>query len=317
LSLNTGARGGKIVALKSFGDVTIVLKETCIGVISGQYATDTGLLVSLKYDVISEEVGCISHQSLIEIDKGVIFQSSRGLCLIGKDLNITFIGAPVEKMRDYPITSASMLSNIQTVVFTTADNSAICMNYGKNAWSTFTGHEAISAVTVGADYYMLMTDGRILKRNTATKTDAGFSIISRLKTQWYQLGGIGGFERLYSLSMQGMVEGAHGLKVSMYYDFEQSPRENLLYATGSLSTFGETGTFGTVIIDQTKPLQQIRVQPRWQKCTSVSVELSEWVPDDYSPDANIVWNGVRLEIGIKRGAYKFDSSQAAKTLSGG
>jgi hypothetical protein len=114
-----------------------------------------------------------------------------------------------------------------------------------------------------------------------------------------------------------MVEGAHGLRVSMYYDFEQNPRENLLYATGSLSTFGETGTFGTVIIDQTKPLQQIRVQPRWQKCTSVSVELSEWVPDDYSPDANIVWNGVRLEIGIKRGAYKFDSSQAAKTLSGG
>ena len=317
LSINTGAKGGDVIALKSFGDVVIVLKETCVGMISGQYALDTGTDVSLKYDLVSEEVGCISKNAIAEIDKGIIFQSERGLCLVGRDFQVSFIGAPVESLRDYPLRSASLTTDLQSVVFLGETGPSICMNYGKNAWTTFPQQLGLASVHIGSDYYFLTLDDRILKRSSTTHTSGGRPVHTRIRTPWYQVGGLGGFERLYAAYLQGKVRGEHGFRISIYYDHEETPREVLAWASGQFQTFGEdVGTWGELDLDLQKPLQQIRLQPRFQKCTAVSVEVEEWYPDGYDPDVSVDWYGIRLEIGVKRGAWKFDSSKAATTLLG-
>jgi hypothetical protein len=63
-------------------------------------------------------------------------------------------------------------------------------------------------------------------------------------------------------------------------------------------------------------MQQIRVQPRHQRCSAISIEVSEYFPDGYGPFESLEWHGMRFELGVKKGAYKFDSTQAAKTLTG-
>jgi hypothetical protein len=167
LSINTGAKGGDIISLKGFLDGCLVFKETCVGFITGQFATDTGIEVSLKYDVISEEVGCISKNAVVEIDKGVLFQSERGICLVGRDMNITFIGQPMEEYRDTVFTGATLLSDLQTVVFLADTTPSVVLNYGKNFWSTFPYHLGYASCAIGSEYYYLSTDDRILQKNTA------------------------------------------------------------------------------------------------------------------------------------------------------
>jgi hypothetical protein len=317
LSVNTGAKGGDIVALRSFGDVVIVLKETCVGVISGQYATDSGVDVSLKYDLVTEELGCVSKNAIVEIDKGLVFQSERGLCMVGRDLQVAFVGAPVENLRGFTLRSASLITDLQSVVFIGDEGPAICMNYGKNAWTTFPQQLGLASVHVGTDYYFLTLDDRILKRSSTTFTSGGRPVITKIRTPWYQLGGIGGFERLYAAYLQGKVLGEHGFKINVYYDHEEAPRETLVWASGQLQVFGEdVGVWGQMDFDLHRVLQQIRLQPRFQKCTAVSIEVEEWYPDGYSPENSVTWYGIRLEIGMKRGAWKFDSAQAATSLLG-
>ena len=312
LSIDTGSKGGDIVALKALGENTLVLKDFCIGVISGQFALDTGLDVSLTYDVLSEELGCVSKNSAIETDKGILFQSQRGICLVNKQLEVSFIGGPVESYRESIITSAARLTDLQTIVFTHADNDAICMGYGKGAWTTFTGHQAYATTVIGTDLYMLTTNDKILKKSTA-KTDAGIPFATRLRTQWYQLGGLGGFERLYSFAIQGKVVSPYGLNVSVYRDFDETPSEVMVFASEPFTVAGDEDTFA----DQNRVLQQIRVQPRYQKCSAICLEVSEFFPDGYGPFESLEWHGMRFEIGVKKGSYKFDASQAAKALTGG
>jgi hypothetical protein len=231
---------------------------------------------------------------------------------VNKQLEVSFIGGPVESYRESIITSAARLTDLQTIVFTHADNDAICMGYGKGAWTTFTGHQAYATTVIGTDLYMLTTNDKILKKSTA-KTDAGIPFATRLRTQWYQLGGLGGFERLYSFAIQGKVVSPYGLNVSVYRDFDETPSEVMVFASEPFTVAGDEDTFA----DQNRVLQQIRVQPRYQKCSAICLEVSEFFPDGYGPFESLEWHGMRFEIGVKKGSYKFDASQAAKALTGG
>ena len=315
LSINTGAKGGDVVALKGFLDSTLVFKERCVGLISGQFALDTGTEVSLKYDIITEEIGAITKKGIIEIDKGVLFQSERGLCLIDRNMAVTFVGGPVEDQRESEFSAASLLSDLQTIVFLGEGAPTVAMNYGKSMWSTFPTQRGLSSTVADGVYYYLSTDDRILKKNTSLKTNGGRAVVSRFRSPWYQVGGVGGFERLYSAAIQCQVAGSFTFRVSFYYDFEEVPRESMIYTSGEVGAWGE-GTWGNIAVDQVKPLQQILSKPRFQKCTAFCVEIEE-VPEADNLETEFYWQGIRLEIGLKKGYWKFDSTKATTSLLGG
>lgn len=316
--VDIGAKGGNIVAVKSFGSVVLVLKETLVGVISGLFALNTGLDVSLRYEISSEEFGCISKRGLVEIDKGLLFQSQRGICLYTKSMVPSFIGGPVLDLAKSPVTSMALLADKQTVMITFENSYAICMNYWANAWTTFDNHRGYASVAIGNDYYYLSTSGQIFKKDETSVTDAGNPVLVKIRSPWYQLGSLGGFERLYKAFVQGVIQGEHGFIVNIYYDFELTPRETLKYVTGKLTVFGNTGTFGDVIpLGEVGMTQQIRIQPRFQKCSAVSIEIEEILPHGYTPSAGCTWHGIRLELGIKTNAWKFNELAAATTLLSG
>jgi hypothetical protein len=319
LRIDIGAKGGDIVTMRTFGNSVLVFKDRLVGIISGQYALPTGQDVSLRYDISSEEFGCVSKRGLIEIDKGVLFQSQRGICVYLHNLTASFIGAPVLDAVHSTITSMALLPDKQTVMMTFEDADAICMNYWANSWTTFTGHRGYASASIGNDYYYLSTNGDILKKSDSSVTDAGNPILVKIRSPWYQLGALGGFERLYAAFIQGVLQGPHGFIVNVYYDFELTPRETLRYKTVDLPVFGKsTEDFGNAIpIESIRMLQQIRVQPRFQKCTAVSIEIEEILPHGMTPSLGCSWTGVRLEIGIKQGSWKHDEAKAAVTLLSG
>ena len=115
---------------------------------------------------------------------------------------------------------------------------------------------------------------------------------------------------------QGKLKTKHGLKFTVYYDHEDVPRETLVFSSVDLATFGEGGVFGEGTSDQYRLIESVRIQPRFQRCTAIAISVQEWYPYDVVPEDSLTWFGVRLELGLKKGSYKFDESQAATSCLG-
>jgi hypothetical protein len=166
---------------------------------------------------------------------------------------------------------------------------------------------------IGNDYYYLDNNDRILKKNEESYTDAGSPIGSKFRTPWYQVGAVAGFQRIYNAVLQGKLISEHGIKVEVFYDFEDAPRETFTYVTGRIPA-DWSSLKEQYPIFQIRANEQIRIQPRFQKCQSVSFAVTEFLPRGYIPNGGIEWYGVRLEIGLKSGAYRFDESKAMASL---
>jgi len=304
LSINTGTKGGRIVALKAFKDVCIVFKERSIGVITGQFANDLGVEISLKYDVVSEEYGCVSKSAIGEFDGGIIFQSSQGVCVIDQSLKATYIGGPVEDKRTFILKSCTVLSDIQTIIFI-GEGTAYCYNYGKAIWSEFEGHNGYSAISIYNDFYYLDLFGRVQKKDDTAYADGKTRqpIKTMIGTPWIQLGNINGFERFYKLYFGGKIKEPTTFKVSIYYDFNEVPTDVFIYTPEDKRVFGELGEGTLFPISKTTIFESICVYPTIQKCTSFRVEIEEIFPNNI-PTAGITYYGISIEAGGKKGWMK-------------
>ena len=303
LFINTGTKGGKIVALKAYKDACIVFKERSVGVITGLFATDTGVETSLKYDVVSEEFGCVSKSAICEIDLGIIFQSYQGVCVFNG--GVQYIGTPIEDKRQFILKSCSVITDIRTIVFV-GEEISYAFNYGKSVWTVFEGHNGFSSVIVDGVYYYLNSFGNIQERDDTAYADGKTRqpIKTVIGTPWIQLGNINGFERFYKLYFGGKIKEPTTFKVSIYYDFNEVPTDVFIYTPEDKKVFGVLDEFGTVfMIDKTVIFESICVYPTIQKCSSFKVEIEEIFPNNV-PTAGIVYYGISIEAGGKKGWMK-------------
>jgi hypothetical protein len=311
--INTGTKGGKIIALKAFKDAVIVFKERSVGLITGQFATDTGLELSLKYDVISEEFGAVSKSAICEIDKGIIFQSYQGVSLIGNDFNVNYIGMPIEDKRGFVLKAATVLPEVQTIVFI-GEETSYAFNYGKDIWSEFEGHNGFSAVTIFGQYYYLDTVGNVQKRDDTSYSDGIHRqpINITIGTPWIQLGNINGFERVYKVYFGGKLIEPTSFLVKVYYDFNETPTDTLLYTPTPKKVFGDIPYTEAFAVSDTQMFESICIYPSIQKCSSFMIEIVEFSPDNV-PSAGIEMYGISIECGGKKGWYKqFDKHSVSQ-----
>jgi hypothetical protein len=193
------------------------------------------------------------------------------------------------------------------------------MNYWAGIWSIFSNHSGHASATIGNNYYYLDINDRILKKNESIYTDAGVPVLMKFRTPWYQVGAVAGFQRLYNAVIQGKIEGDHGFLVNIYYDFEDNHRETLRFTTGTIPTFGVTPPDIHEVFsgNMARAAEHIRVQPRYQKCTAISIEVVEYLPRGMIPSGALKLFGVRLEIGQKQGSYRWDEAKSARSLLSG
>jgi len=304
LFVNTGTKGGKIVALKAFKDGCVVFKERAIGIITGQFATDTGVETSLSYDVVTEEFGCVSKSAICEIDMGIVFQSYQGISIFDGE-KASYIGLPVEDKRGIILKTATVLPDIQTIIFV-GENTSYTFNYGKNIWTEFEGCNGFSATSVYGDYYYLDLFGRIQKKDDSAYADGKSRqpIGTKIATPWVQVGNIGGFERFYKAWFTGKLIEPTTFKVSVYFDFNEVPSDVHIYTPLSKKVFGKIFEDLDVIeYNQDSILESICVYPSLQLCSAFKIEVEEIFPNNI-PSAGIIYYGISMECGGKKGWFK-------------
>lgn len=240
---------GPVTALAVVDDALVIFKRGAVYMVAGSGPLPNpaaGGSWSLPA-LITADVGCVNQRSVATTPVGVVFQSAKGIYLLDRGRNATYIGAPIEGLLGaLEVTRATLIEDKNQIRLVTASR-AFLFDYLFGAWSAFTNHGAIDAVNAGGLYHYLRSDGRVF-RQTTTYADANLQIPMEIQTAWARFGEARqGLQRIWDAQILGTWKSAHTLAVQYQTDYDEpdawSP-EILLDATamgGSIYGAGEYG----------------------------------------------------------------------------
>src|ERR1700677_556451 len=117
---------GPMKCIFPMDDKLIIFKQNAMYYINGTGPDNTGANSQYSQAIfITSTVGCANQNSIVFIPQGLMFQSDKGIWLLGRDLSTNYIGAPVENTNQYLITSATTIPGTTQVRFTLNNGTAL------------------------------------------------------------------------------------------------------------------------------------------------------------------------------------------------
>lgn len=312
----SGAQGstGNLTALGAMDDKLLMFKPDAIYYLTGNGPDVTGANNDFSEPIfITSSVGTANPDSIVLIPSGTMFQSGKGIWMLGRDLSTTYIGADVQLYNDLKVLSAKVIPGTNQVRFIMENNITLMYDYYYNQWGTFDNISAISSTLFeGADTY-LSDRGYIYQETPNYYLDGSHPVLMSFKTSWITLAGIQGYERFYEMYLLGQYFTPFKLNCQIGYDYNKSPSQATLIIPdnysplyGDLSVYGE-GTYGGP-----GDVLKARVFPQIQKCESFQISMTEVFDSSYGvvPGAGLSLSGLNMVVGVKRGFRTQKASQS-------
>ncbi len=307
-TLNVDSRGGAITALQQMDSYLLIFKKDRIFYIVGQGPDSTGAQNDYgNAQLITSDSGCINANSIVQTPVGVMYQSEKGIYLMGRNLSVEYIGAPVEYYNSATITSAQLIATTNQVRFTMADNETCLMyDYYMKQWSTFTNHNAVDAVIFENEFTYLNPDGMVLQETPGLFTDNGNFIKLKATTSWLSMAQLQGFQRCYRALFLGNYISPHQLLVGVAYDFDPTQVQQDYVNAGSLfslTNYGEDSPYGGGSpYGGQFPLYQFRFDFERQQCTAIQFTMEDVQSSNFGEGLSL--SGFNLTVGMKKGTNK-------------
>lgn len=303
----TAAQGstGPITALAPMDDKLIIFKENAIYYINGTGPDNTGSNNNYSQPIyITSTVGCANQSSIVFMPSGIMFQSSKGIWLLGRDLSTQYIGAPVEQFNSSLVQSAVNVPETNEVRFTLSTGQTLMYDYYYQQWGAFVGVPAISSCVYQGLHAFLNSYGKVLQEDPGSYLDDSNPVLISFTTSWLNLAGISGYQRIYEFQLLGDYISPHLLSVYVAFDFGAPIQHSMIHPTnytgsyGSDSAFGQTSQFGGP-----GNLEQWRVQTQIQKCQVFQITIQEVFDSTFGVLAGQGLNlsGINCVIGVKKG----------------
>jgi hypothetical protein len=314
-------RGGEVSALASMDDKLIIFKDRAIFAINGDGPDFTGAGSYPEPVLVTSDVGCNEPRSVVLTGAGLLFKSAKGIYLLDRSLQVTYIGAPVEDYNGLTLTSATMVPGSNQVRWTSSGSVVIedaprtgvglVYDYVFNQWGTFTNHDAVAATVWNGVYTLGKSDGRTWTEDSTTFADAGAWVRLKLTTSWLTFAGVQGFQRIYRVGVLGDYKSDHSLRIRLGYNYsagfpysQDLDAETLVGAGtwGSDATWGSGSLWGGA-----DPVEWFCARPERQKCAAIRVSIED-VQTDTSGEGFSISN-LALLVGVKRGPFKFTADR--------
>jgi hypothetical protein len=257
--------------------------------------------------------------SLVLTPDGIMFQSDKGIWVLGHDLSTQYVGSSVESYNSQIVTSANVVPNTTQVRFTLNNGVALVWDYFQRQWSVFSNINATHGLIFQSLFTYLNQNGpmnNIFQETIGKYLDGSAPVLMSLTTGWLSIAGLQGFQRAYRMYLLGQSQSAHLLNASVAYDFNPSlsqtavmrPLPNANGTWGSDPFWGANLNWGGYA-----KLEQFRMNFNRQKCQSIQISIQESLdPSNIQYGAGPVLEAVGLVIGGKLSYPKIPDSLSVK-----
>lgn len=296
------SEGGDCVGIAAIDDKVIIFKQRRIFVVAGEPGDALGEGSTLQPPrMLSGDVGCVSAQSIVEGPFGVAFQSQRGFYVLGRGLDLRFVGDRVQSATTgrFCGTLIPDQSEVRWIGATSswlgawaASGVALVWDFLRDQWTIRTCGDETAHAVIGSDVYA--------SAGTAVNVEdravwTGATHLTSLKTPWLKVNGVAGFQRVWRATLLAYHFTGH-LRVSIAYDYG-TPAESVTWLQSELEALSFTD--GRALLS---------VRPANQKCSAIQFQITEFVTfgdggenpiADYGRGHELV--SIDLEIGVKSG----------------
>jgi hypothetical protein len=266
---------GPITALYPMDDKLIVFKANAIGYIAGAGPDNTGSNNAYtNFILITSACGCTNPNSIALTPQGLMFQSSKGIWLLDRSLNASYIGAEVEgDVIGNTVLSALNVPNSNQIRFSISTGIILLYDYYYGQWGKFS--IPLTSPLSGVIYQGLHTFIANPNNNAAPigifQETPGiyydgpmydtyyYGVAMSFNTAWINLAGLQGFERFYYLNLLGSYISPFTLSANFAYDYNPTP------STGA----------ATITPDTSNAVFEAKIFPSIQKCSSFQLQVAE------------------------------------------
>lgn len=288
---NVNEAGGPVTAAAVLDEKLVLFKRSSVYMMAGDGPAPNGTQNDFSTaDHVSSDAGCTNQRSIAVVPNGLMFQSAKGIMLLGRDSSVSYVGAPVEAYNSQTVTSAKLIPNAREVRFSMSGGVVLVYNYQADQWSVNTGIAAVDATIAGGLYHWLKSDGSVWRETPGVYTDDGAAILMRIATSWLSFAKVQGHQRTRRMLILGEYKSAHALDISVAYDFSATPSMTTTYTPPAV-----VGPY------------QVRVHLERQKAEAMQVTIAE--RQDGAHGEGLSLSNLAFEVGIKRGLGKLPATQ--------
>lgn len=307
ISPTLGAQGdtGFITALSAMDEKCLVFKETAIYYfVGGRGPDNTGNNNDFSEPTfITSTVGCANPNSIVFIPQGLMFQSDKGIWLLGRDLSTSYIGAPVEDYNSVLVKSALNIAGTNQVRFSLESGVTLVYDYYFGQWSTFINVPAISSILYQGLHTYINSNSEILQETPNLYLDGSRAVLMSFTTSWVNFTGLMGFERAYDLTFLGTYLSPHKLNIQISYDYNPSPEQTTIVTPTNFSpVYGDDSFYGgSPTHGGYSTLEEWQVYFNRQKCQAFQIKITEVYDSSYGiiAGAGFTMSGLNLTVGAK------------------
>jgi hypothetical protein len=308
---------GVITALAVMDDKLIIFKENAIFYMVGNGPDITGGNNDFSEAVyVTSNIGCTNLQSIVLTPEGLMFQTNKGIWMLGRSLGVDYRGAAVEQYNEFEVTSAALIPNSTQVRFTITNGTALVYDYFYQQWGVYTNHDAVSSVIFEDLFTYINSTGAIYQEKPGQFNDDGIPITIRLTTSWLSLSGFQGYERVYRLYFIGQYKSPHLLQVGVAYDFNQNAVQRAVIDPSDLApnVYGTSDVvYGASTYGGKDSTSQWRVNLSKQKCQSIQITLDELIDTRYGEfGEGLSLEAISVVVGAKSQYPRLSPSKSVK-----
>lgn len=301
----TGVQGGTgpTRCMGAMDDKTIAFKADAIYYFTGSGPDNTGANNDFSDPVfITSTVGCSNQQSIVLIPQGLMFQSDKGIWLLGRDLSTSYIGDAVEVYNSNTVLSAVSVPGTNQVRFTLDNGISLMYDYFYNQWDT-PSISAVSSTIYQSLQTSLNSSGQVFQETPGLYLDVANPVLMSFTTAWVQLAGIQGYQRAYFFYLLGEFITPHKLSIQIAYDYNDFPSQSaIIMPINSNSLYGSDPLYGSSSpYGSSGAVEQWRVFFEKQKCQAFRLSVAEIYDPSYgiAAGAGLTLSSIKCVIGTK------------------
>lgn len=214
---------GPMKAIAPMDDKLIIFKQGAIYYINGTGPDNTGANSQYSQPIfITSGVGCSNQKSIVLVPNGLMFQSDKGIWLLGRNLSVQYIGKDVEQFNSSVVTSALAIPTSNQVKFVLNTGEVLMYDYFVGQWDTDNGIANVSSTLYKNLHTYIDSTGKTFQETPGLYFDGSTPVVMSFTTGFVDLAGLEGYKRVYRGYLLGTFLTSHNFTLGLAYDFDST-----------------------------------------------------------------------------------------------